>query len=126
MTAKLLKDYLKTKIYCENWYVGKIDRNKEEAICLYANKRNIERISKFKILQTYSILPVTLLIRWSKNYEKVEKKASEIYELLEGSSFLINSKRCYIKALYESPIDLGTDDNNVFEQSIEFNLYYER
>ena len=27
---------------------------------------------------------------------------------------------------YEEPINLGTDDNNVYEYSIEVNLYVER
>lgn len=126
MTAKLFKDYLKTIIDCDNWYIGKIDKNKENAICIYTNKRTIDKISKFKELQTYSILPVTLLIRWTKNYDKAQEKAKIIYELLDNSSFFCADRQCKIICLYEAPIDLGSDENNVYEQSIELNLYYQK
>lgn len=126
MTAKLFKDYLKTIIDCNNWYIGKVDKNQENAICIYTNKRNIGKVSKFKDLQTYSILPITLLIRWTKNYDKAENKAKEIYELLDNSSFFYADRHCKVECIYESPIDLGSDENNIYEQSIELNLYYQK
>lgn len=119
------KDYLKNLISdCNNWFIGKMDENQEKAIAIYTNRRQIETISQFKNLQTYGILPITLLLRWTKNYNLAEAKANAIYELLDCSSFFIEERNCFIKCLYEGPINLGSDENGVFKFSIELNLLY--
>ena len=125
-TAKV-KDYLKTVIKdCNNWSIGKIDNNQEKAIAIYSNKRNLSKISNFKNLQSYGILPVTLLLRWTKNYNTAETKANDIYELLDCSSFFIDDYRCNINCLYDGPIDLGSDENGVYKFSIELNFLYRK
>lgn len=127
ISAVKVKDYLKTVIKdCNNWFTGKMDENQEQAIAVYANRRQLESISKFKKLQSYSILPITLLLRWTKNYNKAETKANEIYELLDCSSFFIDYYKCNIDCLLGGPIDLGTDENGVYKFSIELNLLYRK
>lgn len=122
-----VKDYLKTIIAdCQKWYMGKMDDNQEEAISIYTNKRKIDKISNYKNLQSYGILPITLLLRWTKNYNTAETKANEIYELLDCSSFFIDDYRCNIDCLYDGPIDLGSDENGVYKFSIELNLLYRK
>ncbi len=122
-----VKDYLKMIIKeCNNWFIGKMDENQEQAIAIYANRRQLDSISKFKKLQSYSILPITLLLRWTKNYNKAETKADEIYELLDCSSFFIDDYECNINCLLDGPIDLGTDENGVYKFSIELNLLYRK
>ena len=122
-----VKDYLKTIIKdCDRWYIGKMDENQEKAIAIYSNKRQIDSISKFKNLQSYGILPITLLLRWTKNYNTAETKANDIYELLDCSSFFIDDYRCNINCLYDGPIDLGSDENGVYKFSIELNLLYRK
>lgn len=125
-TSKI-KDYLKTIIQdCTKWYIGKMDDNQEKAIAIYANRRNLNKISNFKKLQSYEILPITLLLRWTKNYNTAETKANEIYELLDSSSFFIDDYKCSINCLYEGPIDLGSDENSIYKFSIELNLLYRK
>lgn len=122
-----VKDYLKTIITeCKNWSIGKIDDNQEKAIAVYTNRRQIESISKYKNLQSYGILPITLLLRWTKNYSTAETEANKIYELLDCSSFFIDNYKCSISCLYDGPIDLGSDENGVYEYSIELNLLYRK
>lgn len=122
-----VKDYLKAVIKdCDNWFIGKIDDNQEKAIAIYSNKRQIDSISKFKNLQSYGILPITLLLRWTKNYNTAETKANDIYELLDCSSFFIDDYRCNINCLYDGPIDLGSDENGIYKFSIELNLLYRK
>lgn len=121
------KDYLKTKITeCQKWYIGQMDSNQIQAIAIYANRRNIESISKFKKLNTYGIFPITLLLRWTKNYNTAETEANKIYELLDCSSFFCDGYKCNINCLYEGPIDLGPDENGVYKFSIELNLLYRK
>ena len=122
-----VKDYLKTIIKdCEKWYIGKMDENQEKAIAIYANRRNLAKISNFKDLQSYGILPITLLLRWTKNYNTAETKVNDVYELLNCSSFFIDNYRCNINCLYDGPIDLGSDENGVYKFSIELNLLYRK
>ena len=122
-----VKDYLKTIIKdCDKWYIGKMDENQEKAIAIYSNRRQFDSLSKFKDLQSYGILPITLLLRWTKNYNTAETKANDIYELLDCSSFFIDDYRCNINCLYDGPIDLGSDENGVYKFSIELNLLYRK
>ena len=125
-TAKV-KDYLKNIIKdCDKWYIGKMDENQEKAIAIYSNKRQLDSLSEFKNLQSYGILPITLLLRWTKNYNTAETKANDIYELLDCSSFFIDDYRCNINCLYDGPIDLGSDENGVYKFSMELNLLYRK
>ncbi len=122
-----VKDYLKTVIKdCDNWSIGKIDNNQEKAIAIYSNKRQLDSLSKFKNLQSYGILPIILLLKWTKNYNTAETKANDTYELLDCSSFFIDDYRCNINCLYDGPIDLGSDENGVYKFSIELNLLYRK
>lgn len=125
LSTKKIKDYLKTIIpECSKWHIGKCDENESESITIYTNKRKIEKITNFKKLCTYNILPLTLLIRWNKNYDKAEEMANQIYELLDCSSFFIENYKCYTMCLDNGIIDLGTDESNIYEFSIEVNLLY--
>lgn len=127
ITSTKIKDYLKTIIpECKNWYIGQMDENQEQAVSIYANRRQIEDNSKYKKLKSYGILPITLLLRWTKNYNKAESMANKIYELLDCSSFFIEDYNCSIECLYNGPIDLGTDENGVYKFSIELNLLYRK
>lgn len=122
-----VKNYLKTIISeVPKWYIGQIDKNQEKAISLYGNRRQLEDNSKYKELKSYGILPITLLLRWTKNYNTAEIEANKIYELLDCSSFLIEDYKCSIECLYNGPIDLGADENNIYEFSIELNLLYRK
>lgn len=122
-----IKDYLKSIITeCKKWYIGQMDENQEQAISIYANRRQLEDNSKYKNLKSYGILPITLLLRWTKNYNAAETKANKIYELLDCSSFFIDDYNCSIECLYNGPIYLGADENNVYKFSIELNLLYRK
>ena len=122
-----VKDYLKTVITeCSKWYIEQMDENQEKAISVYANRRQLEDNTKFKQLKSYGILPITLLLRWTKNYNIAETETNRIYELLDCSSFFIDDYNCSIECLYSGPIDLGADENNVYKFSIELNLLYRK
>lgn len=127
ISTSKIKDYFKTIIpECNKWSIGAIDQNQEKTIALYANRRQLEDNSKYKKLKTYEIIPITLLLRWTKNYNTAEAMANEIYELLDCSSFFIDDYNCSIECLYNGPIDLGADENNIYEFSIELNLLYRK
>ena len=74
-----IKDYLKSIITeCPKWYMGQMHENEEKAIAIYANRRQLEDNSKYKKLKSYGILPITILLRWTKNYNTAETMANKI------------------------------------------------
>ena len=106
ISIEQVKNYLKSVINSPKWYIGKSNNNQEKSITIYGNKRKIGKISGYQSLQTYSALPITLLIRWGLYYDEAENKANEIYELLRSSSFFVDGYKCFCSCIDEGPNDL--------------------
>ena len=126
MTLKELKDYFKEEFQWNNSIsIGKIDNNEEKAICFYNSKYNLayQGVIGGNKNKSTKIKPITILLRYTKNQNEAEIMATSIYEFFEERTFFINEKRVFAQMLYEHPIDLGTDDNNVYEYSIEIYFY---
>lgn len=129
MTLKEYKDYFKNEFKWENFIsIGKIDNNQEKAICFYNSKITNYYVGVFGGIKNKStnIKTVTILLRYTKNQNDAEVMANKIYDFFNERSFFIKDKRIFTQMLYNEPINLGTDDNNVYEYSIELNFYEER
>lgn len=129
LTLKQIKDYFKdTYKWSDSISIGKIDNNQEKAICFYNSKRSIgyQGVIGGVSNKTTYIKPITILLRYTKNQDSAEIKAQEIYEFFEERTFLIENKRIFVQMYNEEPINLGTDDSNIYEYSIEMNLFVER
>lgn len=122
MTLKQYKDYFKATF---NWNgaisIGKIDNNKEMAICFYNSKRTLSPIKAIDT-NTYKIKPITILLRYTKNQDKAEIMANSIYEFFDERYFEIDNKQIIAQHIYSEPVNLGTDDNGVYEYSLEINM----
>lgn len=128
MTLKQYKDYFKENFrWTESISTGKIDKNKEKAICFYdKNPQEYIGVIGGNKNKTTTIKTITILLRYTKNQNNAEIMAQKIYDFFNEKSFFIENKRVFIQMQYESPISLGTDDSNVYEYSIEFDSYEER
>lgn len=129
MTLKQYKDYFKENFkWTDSISTGKIDNNQEKAICFYNSNRNLAYVGTIGGLKNKStnIKPITILLRYTKNQNNAEIMAQEIYDFFNERSFFINQKRIFTQMIYSEPISLGTDDENVYEYSIELNFYEER
>ena len=129
MTLKEYKDYFKQEFkWTDSISIGKIDNNQEKAICFYNSKRNLSYIGVFGGLKNKStnVNSITILLRYTKNQDSAENMAKNVYDFFNERSFFINKKRVFVQMLYEQPVNLGTDDNNVYEYSIELDFYEER
>lgn len=123
LDVEKIKNYLKTIIDIPSWYCGTIDKNQEKAIGVYDNTRVLSKISQYDNLQTYIITPFTLLVRYTQNYIKANKKAYEIYNLLKTQKELeIDNKTYFIKLIDENPQNTGSDDKGIYEFVIDFDL----
>lgn len=122
MTLKQYKDYFKTSFsWDEVISIGKIDNNQEKALCFYNSKRTLSPIKAIDN-STYNIKPITILLRYTKNQDTAEIMANSIYEFFDDKNFEIEGKQVIAQHLYSSPINLGTDDNGVYEYSLEINM----
>lgn len=105
--------------------INTIDNNLNKAICFYNSKRTIAPINKLR-KSTYSVKPLTILIRYGKNQDEAEQRIKELYNFFDNKIEIINNKRVKFVHCYENPINLGLDGDGIQEYSLEINLYYER
>lgn len=126
MRLKQYKDYFKASFkWNEAISIGKIDNNKEKAICFYGSKRNLSPIKAID-RSTYTIKPITILLRYTKNQDTAEAMAYMIYDFFNDRTFEIEDKRVIAQHTISDPISLGTDDNGVYEYSLEINILEQR
>lgn len=117
-------------IIADHIYIGKLDNKKEKSIGVYqlqtSNPPNIAigGLGNTKVFEK----PVSILIHWNKNAKETELKALELYyKLLNSRNFTINDNKVnYIQLLEPEPVDVGSDDSNVYERVIRAIFYYKK
>lgn len=128
MTLAEIRDWLKTKIDCPQWYSGKIDGSQEQCIGLYGIQGPKGNIAIGGLCNTsYATKSISILVHWSKNSDIAEKKAQEVYNALFDQDGIIGAKRVIQFDMRTSePISVGTDASGFYEYVIETTIYYER
>lgn len=123
-----IRDWLKQYNIAEHYYVGRLDGKKDKSLGVYQRKNPAPPVIAIGQKSSYQIKSISLLLHWNKNSTETEKAAYELYKQLEAvSSLQINETQIYALSLLQSePVDVGSDDNGVYERVIEFDLYYER
>jgi hypothetical protein len=130
ITLAEVRDWIKTFNAANNYYIGKIDNKQENSIGIYQRKTiDGPRVAiGGRTLASYEVKSISILIHWNKNANETEKRAQYLYNrLFEAESVVIGGIPVKMIALLQNePVDVGTDDNNVYERVIELDLYYER
>lgn len=130
ITLAEVRDWIKTFNAANNYYIGKIDNKQENSIGIYQRKTiDGPRVALGgRSLASYDVKSISILIHWNKNANETEKRAQYLYNrLFEAESVVIGGTPIKMIALLQNePVDVGTDDNNVYERVIELDLYYER
>ena len=77
---------------------------------------------------SYRVKSVSVLVHWNKSVRDTEKAAEQLYNMLRDTKRVtINGIRVFFtKMQVDEPVDVGTDDNGIFECVIELDIYYER
>lgn len=130
MTLADVRDWVKTLGIGENFYIGKLDNKKEKSIGVYQRKPSGKAdiaIGGLRSTKT-AIKQVSVLIHWNKYADETEDAAQELYDkLLRVKEVTIAGKHVnYIRLEVPEPIDVGTDDNGVYERVIWLDFIYER
>lgn len=130
ITLAEVRDWIKTFNAANNYYIGKLDNKQENSIGIYQRKTiDGPRIAiGGRTLASYEVKSISILIHWNKNANETEKRAQYLYNrLFKAESVVIGGTPIKMIALLQNePVDVGTDDNNVYERVIELDLYYER
>lgn len=128
MLLSEVRDFLKTKIDCPQWYSGKIDGTKEKCIGIYNVQGPTPSIALGGLANTsYSTKAISILIHWGNNSNVAEQKAQEVYNALFGQDGIIGGHRVIkFDMRAPEPVGVGTDSNGVFEFVIETIIYFER
>ena len=126
-----IRDWLKTlNNKADNYYIGKLDNKNDKSIGVYQGKNTISsRITLGgRENSSYEVKAITILIHWNLNARETEEFSYKLYqELLKQNSVVINNHRIkMIKLITNEPIDIGTDEKNVYERVIDLEFYYER
>lgn len=127
MTLKELKDFTKQNLkgFDGSFYIGKIDRQKEKALCFYPAQASAAKTGAVggKKNSSYILRNITVILRYGKNADEAEKTALLIQDFFDEKTFLINKKRVFCISRYSEPVSLGTDERNVHEYSFLFDFY---
>lgn len=116
-------------IVADHFYIGKLDTKKQKAIGVYQLQPinpnvAVGGLSNTKIKEK----DVSILIHWNNNANETETKALELYyKFMNARNFHITENILvnYIDLLVPEPIDVGTDNANVYERVIQARFYYE-
>lgn len=128
ITLKDVREFLKTKIDCDNWYSGKIDASKDKCIGIYNMQGGKPYIALGGLENTsYSTKAISILVHWTNNSNTAELKAQEVYNALFGQTGVIGGHRVIMfNTKTDEPISVGADSNGIFEYVINFEIKYER
>lgn len=121
------RDYLKTLNVATNYYIGKIENSKEQALGIYADtgRRRVEAVGKDS---SYGAFGVRLLLHWNKNAKETETQARTLFEAIRyiTDTDMTGVHVQYIDWDYDEPIFIGTDENGVYEYVITGTIYYKK
>ncbi len=111
-------------------YCGMMQNKKDRCIGVYNLKRSR---AKREVIggdenSSYRVKPISFLVHWDKSMEKAEKAADALYGAVRDiRNVTVNGKRIlFTKMLTDEPVDVGTDDNGIYEMVVEADFYYER
>ncbi|MDY2725681.1 MAG: minor capsid protein [Anaerostipes faecalis] len=123
-----IKDWLKTVSEAEHYYTGKLDNKKEKSIGVYQRPSYSPKRYAFGVCKKYDVKSVSILVHWNENSKDTEMAAVELFEKIETMrQFKINDTLVYFLSMQVlEPVDVGTDDNGIYERVIWFDIYYER
>ena len=130
MMLEDVRDFIESLKLSEHTYMGKLDDKKEKSIGVYHSKREIPYTTAIggHSLRSYGVKSVSLLVHWNKSPRETEKVAKALFEALRDTREMIinNSTIKFIQLLYDEPVDVGTDDNGVYEMVIDAAVVFKK
>lgn len=131
MTLSDVRDWLKTLASAEHYYIGKLDRKQDKSLGVYSRAKTgtpAEIALGGRCATKTAVKQISLLIHWNNHAKETESAAQELFDLLRAAESIQISdhKVDYLRLMVPEPVDVGTDENGVYERVIWVDIYYER
>ena len=111
-------------------YIGKLDNKQEKSIGVYHRKGDGPPLTALGGIDcsSYDVRRLSLLIHWARNASASEEAAYQLYEALRCKKDITigNHDIRFLILQTPEPVDIGTDDNGVYEYVIWVDLIYSR
>lgn len=112
----------------ERVYIGKLDNKQQESVGVYERKGSGPPVTALggQSCTSYGVRRLSLLVHWTKSKPETESAAWELYEKLKTVDSLIIGNTFVSGLILQvpEPVDVGTDDNGVYEYVIWLDLIY--
>lgn len=112
----------------ERVYIGKLDNKQQKAVGVYERKGSGPPVTALggPCCATYGVRRLSLLVHWTMSKLETESAAWELYEKLKTVDSLIIGNTFVSGLILQvpEPVDVGTDDNGVYEYVIWLDLIY--
>ncbi len=112
----------------ERVYIGKLDNKQQKSIGVYERKGSGPPVTALggSSCATYGVRSLSLLVHWTKSKPEAESAAWELYEKLKTVDSLTIGNTFVSGLILQvpEPVDVGTDDNGVYEYVIWLDLIY--
>lgn len=131
MRTYKIRDWLKTLNVAEHYYSGKIDREKEKAVCVYDDRNKDPYDIAFGGYDqtTTFTYKASLVLQWNKNPRESEDAGYDLIDKLkqyENGGFYIGD--CFVEYLEvkSHPLYNGVNENGICERVIWFDITYSK
>lgn len=131
MTLANVRDWLKTIGLAEHYYIGKLDRKEDKSLGVYSRAGTgtppVTALGGLDCTRTEA-KRVSLLLHWNNNASETDEAAQALFEALRAAENVqIGGHQVdYLRLMVPEPVDVGTDENGVYERVLWVDFYYER
>ena len=131
MTLAEVRDWLKTISTAEHFYIGKLDAKQDKSLGVYSRAALGQppdiALGGLSCTKT-AVKQVSLLLHWNQNAKETEAAAQALFEAIQAAEPIQigQTQVAFFQLLVPEPVDVGTDDNGVYERVIWVDFYYRR
>ena len=126
-----VRDWLKTISTAEHFYIGKLDAKQDKSLGVYSRAALGQppdiALGGLSCTKT-AVKQVSILLHWNQNAKDTEAAAQALFEALQAAEPIQIGQTlvALLQLLVPAPVDVGTDDNGVYERVIWVDFYYRR
>lgn len=131
MTLAEVRDWLKTISAAEHFYIGKLDAKQDKSLGVYSRAALGQppdiALGGLPCTKT-AVKQVSILLHWNKNANETDAAAQALFDALQAAETIQigGAQVAFLHLLVPEPVDVGTDDNGVYERVIWMDIYYRR
>lgn len=112
------------------WTIGRYEKEKERRACVYQRTDYADAMVALggRDATVTERKRVQVLVHWNRNHRETEEAAQALYDALRWNPrpTIGGAQATYIDLVQNEPIDLGSDQDGIFDRSIWVDIYYEK